>query len=53
MKSNRRNFIEKACLAGACFCGFSSLAAEAANSHSSTGIGEQDDRNLKFMQDWI
>jgi hypothetical protein len=53
MKSNRRSFIEKACLAGACFCGFRSLALEAANSNSSTGISEQDNQNMKFMQDWI
>ena len=53
MKSNRRNFIEKACLAGACFCGFSSLAAGAASFRYSTGMGEPDDLNLNFMQDWI
>jgi hypothetical protein len=53
MALSRKEFLKKGCLAGACFCGFSSLAAEAANSHSFTGMGEPDDRNLKFMQDWI
>lgn len=53
MKSNRRNFIEKACLTSACFCGFNSFAVDASTSRCSSARGEPDDRNLKFMQDWI
>ncbi len=45
---NRKNFIKKACFAGACFCGFSNISA-ITNSNSTT---VQDD-NIKMKQDWL
>jgi hypothetical protein len=51
--STRKEFFKKACLTGACFCGFVSLAAQGANLQEPTTVTEPDDRNLKFMQDWI
>ena len=53
MATNRRDFIGKACLTGACFCGFNSLVARGINPKGTTEVVESDDRNLKFMQDWI
>lgn len=54
MNTNRRNFIKKTCISGACFCGFVSLAAHGTDLQGTSVINtEPDDRNLKFMQDWI
>lgn len=53
MNTNRRNFVKKACISGACLCGFGSMLAQGANSKGTTDIAESDDRNTKFMQDWI
>ena len=54
MKLSRKDFFKKTCLAGACFCGFSSFTAQAVlPSESEKKIGVEEDSNLKFIQDWI
>lgn len=53
MATNRRNFIGKACITGACFCGFTSLFAHSIVSTGANEVDESNDRKLKFMQDWI
>ncbi len=53
METNRRNFVKKACLSGACLCGFGSIVAHSANMKGTANGTESDDRNTKFMQDWI
>ena len=53
MALTRKDFFKTACLSGACFCGFTSLAAHASNPSGSTNAAEPDDKNRKFMQDWI
>ena len=53
MALTRKDFFKKACLAGACFCGFTSLAVQGASLPEASGITEPDDKKLKFMQDWI
>ena len=50
MTTNRRNFIEKACLAGACFCGFTSMV-QAGNRPQNEDAAP--DPNKLLMQDWI
>ncbi|MDO9039797.1 MAG: hypothetical protein Q7U65_00315 [Bacteroidota bacterium] len=40
-------------MAGACFCGFTSLGVNATNVQGTSGASAADDKNLKFMQDWI
>lgn len=53
MALTRKDFFKKACLAGACFCGFTSLAVQGSNLSGSTNADEPDDKNRKLMQDWI
>lgn len=53
MNTNRRNFVKKACVSGACLCGFGSIVAHGVNLKGTTNVEESDDRNTKFMQDWI
>lgn len=53
MAITRKDFFKTACLSGACFCGFTSLAVHASNPSESTNAAEPDDKNHKFMQDWI
>lgn len=53
MTLTRKDFFKKACLTGACFCGFISMSAQAANLPEASAISEADDKNRKFMQDWI
>lgn len=50
MTTNRRNFIGKACLAGACFCGFTNLVQAAGTNQDET---VSPDPNKILMQDWI
>ena len=50
MTTNRRNFIEKACLAGACFCGFTSMVQAGTQAQNDDGAP---DPNKLLMQDWI
>jgi len=51
--STRKEFIKKACLTGACFCGFTSLVLKAPASGAVVAEAQPDDKKLKFMQDWI
>jgi len=53
MALTRKDFFKNACLAGACFCGFTSLAVQGSNRTETSDTAEPDDKNLKFMQDWI
>jgi hypothetical protein len=50
---NRKDFFKKACLAGACLCGFTSLAVRGSTLTGTPGTTESDDKNQKLMQDWI
>ena len=51
--STRKEFIKKACLTGACFCGFTSLGLKASASETVSAEDQPNDKKLKFMQDWI
>lgn len=54
MKLSRKEFFKKTCLAGACFCGFGSFTVQASQSNGQEKeTAEEDDKNLKFIQDWI
>ena len=53
MAITRKEFFKKACLTGACFCGFTSLAVHGSNGSGNTNTSEPDDKNRMFMQDWI
>jgi len=53
MTYNRKDFLKKACVTSACFCGFTSLIAHSVNLPGTIDTDETHDRNLKFMQDWI
>lgn len=46
METNRRNFFKKACAAGACLCGFSSVAGESL-------APENENTQQRLLQDWI
>ena len=50
MTTNRRNFIGKACLTGACFCGFTSIAQAGGRQQNNDTAP---DPNKLLMQDWI
>jgi hypothetical protein len=50
MITNRRNFIGKACLTGACFCGFTALGQVAGAKQDEATAP---DPNKILMQDWI
>ena len=53
MALTRKDFFKTACLSGACFCGFTSLAVHGSNPSGSINTAEPDDKSRKFMQDWI
>lgn len=53
MNITRKDFFLKACLTGACFCGFTSLGLKASASGAVAVEAQPDDKKLKFMQDWI
>ncbi len=53
MAITRKEFFKKACLTGACFCGFTSLVVQGSNLTGTSDADEPDDKNQKFMQDWI
>jgi len=53
MTLTRKDFFKKACLTGACFCGFTSLAVRGSNFAGTSDAAEPDDKNRKLMQDWI
>lgn len=44
----RRNFFKKSCIAGACFCGFGAMNADANETSSSVP-----DSNMQLKQDWL
>lgn len=53
MTLTRKDFFKKACLAGACFCGFTSLGLKATASEAIAAEAQPDDGKMKMMQDWI
>ncbi len=53
MAISRKDFFKKACLAGVCFCGFTSLGLKAGAAETATNEAQPDDKKLKFMQEWI
>lgn len=53
MALTRKDFFKKACVAGACFCGFTSLALNAGAAQATVGGEQADDKKVKLMQDWI
>lgn len=53
MINSRKDFFKKACIAGACFCGFTSLGMQASALETDVNEVQVDDKKLKFMQDWI
>jgi predicted hydrocarbon binding protein len=53
MAITRKEFFRNACMAGACFCGFTSLGMKAVASETTTNEAQPDDGKLKMMQDWI
>jgi hypothetical protein len=50
MEDNRRKFIQKACFAGACLCGFASIAKPASSIENQN---TEPDRDKMLMHDWI
>ena len=50
MTTNRRNFIGKSCLAGACICGFTSMVQAGSQTQNDK---PSPDPNKLLMQDWI
>lgn len=54
MKTNRRKFIETACLTGACFCGFGSLAFSAKkNTGLVSATTDEEDKRLTLVQEYL
>lgn len=53
MKENRRSFFKKACLSGACFCGFSSLAFSNSDTIETSALAVPDDSRLKLVQEYF
>ena len=53
MAITRKDFFRKACLTGACFCGFVSNATRGSDLLGTSENSESEDKKLKFMQDWI
>ncbi|HLP15676.1 MAG TPA: hypothetical protein VK470_05425, partial [Bacteroidota bacterium] len=53
MSLTRKEFFKKACLTGACFCGFSSLAFSANNNTEPSASGEEEDKRLTLVQEYL
>lgn len=53
MAVNRKEFIKKACLSGACLCGFASIAASPASSGSKTLQDQKLVNPNMLQQEWI
>lgn len=49
---DRKDFIKKACISGACLCGFSSIAL-AGKKNNENSEEESEDANLVMIQTWI
>jgi predicted hydrocarbon binding protein len=47
MQKQRRDFLKKACLSGACFCGFTAMVSASNNPEN------ESDSNVLLMQAWI
>lgn len=54
MTITRKEFFRKACVTGACFCGFSSLAFSANNNtEPSSSSSEEEDKRLTLVQEYL
>lgn len=53
MLMNRKEFLKKACLSGACMCGFSSIALFANNVGNQQPTSEPVDSKLLLVQEWV
>lgn len=53
MPISRKEFIQKACIAGACMCGFGSIALAKEISNSNTPSSTLQDTNPTLQQEWI
>jgi predicted hydrocarbon binding protein len=53
MSVNRKEFIQKACIAGACICGFGSIAIANEVSNSNIPSNTLQDTNPTLQQEWI
>jgi hypothetical protein len=53
MTITRKDFFKKACLTGACFCGFSSLAFSAKNNTLLGTSTEEEDKRLILVQEYL
>jgi len=53
MENSRKDFLKKICISGACMCGFSAIAASAANISQTGDSSEDQNNNLPMIQDWI
>jgi hypothetical protein len=52
MALNRKNFLKKVCLSGACVCGFSSIALSQSISNDDEK-SEAKDKNILLLKEWI
>jgi hypothetical protein len=53
MELSRKNFLKTACMAGACICGFGSIAAAASNQSVNSEDSVEEDKNLKLVQEYL
>ncbi len=51
--TDRRNFLKRACAAGGCFCGFSSLAFSSGNNAESPVSTQEEDKRLLLVQEYL
>lgn len=52
MNSNRKDFLKKACVTGACFCGFGRLAFVNANQYEAGVMPPQTDKEKNLIRSW-
>jgi len=50
---DRKDFFKKACLTGACMCGFGSLVLSAKNSSEPSALSEEEDKRLTLVQEYL
>jgi predicted hydrocarbon binding protein len=53
MTLSRKEFFKKACLTGACMCGFGSLVLSAKNSSETSALTEEEDKRLTLVQEYL
>jgi hypothetical protein len=53
MTLSRKEFFKKACLTGACMCGFGSLVLSAKNSSGPSALSEDEDKRLTLVQEYL